>query len=190
VTRGRGRQVRRVRQAQTTVLIVGEGDTDVAFIRHLSRLYNVRGCGVSVTIRNAHGYGPEQVLEYAIGQARVGDYDRRAALLDTDMPWTEVVKKRARSKRIEMLPSDPCLEGLLLRILNKPVPPQSDLCKRELQGLDLKDPACYQKYFPELRARFPSNRQQTVFLSGVDEAFTAAVVLLHPPIPSWLCGFV
>ena len=40
------------------------------------------------------------------------------------------------------------------------------------------------------RAVSSANRQQTVFpLRRRYEAFTA-LVLLHPPIPSWLCGFV
>jgi hypothetical protein len=154
-----GRVRKKIRRAQATVLIVGEGDTDVAFIKHLKRLYNVRGCGVSVTVRNAHGHGPENVID--VTRRQIGDYDRRAALLDTDMEWTAQVKETAKSKRIEMLPSDPCLEGLLLKIQEKSVPYRSDLCKKTFVHDDLKSRTWYQNRFPqelleERRAKIPT----------------------------------
>ena len=58
------------RTVQTTVLIVGEGDTEKAFLDYLKSLYVTRGCGVSVTIRNAHGKGPINVVDTAIRQSR------------------------------------------------------------------------------------------------------------------------
>jgi hypothetical protein len=79
----KGAPVKKVRRAQTTVLIVGVGDSDVTFIKHLCRLYNVRGCGVSVTVENAHGYGPVNVIDVT-ARNRLA-FDRRVALLDTDL---------------------------------------------------------------------------------------------------------
>lgn len=57
---------KKVRRAEATVLIVGEGDTEVALLNYLKSLYNMRNCGVSVTIRNAHGHGPENVIDVAV----------------------------------------------------------------------------------------------------------------------------
>ena len=138
----------RPRRAQRTVLLVGEGDTDVAFLKHLKGLYNVRNCGVACTIRNAHGRGPEHVLDYTERQSRTADYDRKAAFLDTDIPWPQRMRKRAGQKYIELLPSEPCLEGFLLRILGQQVPALSNECKTLLRDMNLKSHSCYEEHFP------------------------------------------
>ena len=46
-----------------TLLIVGEGDSEAAFLKHLRDLYCSGGAGVAVTVRNAHGKGPEVLTE-------------------------------------------------------------------------------------------------------------------------------
>jgi len=143
----KGAPVKKVRQAQTTVLIVGEGDSDVAFIKHLCRLYNVRGCGVAVTVHNAHGYGPENVIEVTARNRMA--FDRRVALLDTDLEWSFTVRNRAKSEHIEMLPSEPCLEGLLLLIMEKSVPDRSDQCKKVFKEDDLKSLIWYEKHLSQ-----------------------------------------
>lgn len=110
---------RKQRQIRKTLLAVGEGETEVAFLGYLRELYCADGEGVNVTIRNARGKGPEHVLEHAIGQCRSVDYDKRLAFLDTDIPWTPALVRKARAARIELLGSTPCIEGLLLAILGK-----------------------------------------------------------------------
>jgi hypothetical protein len=81
-----------------TLLIVGEGDTEVAFLSHLKSLYVPRGSGMQVTLRNAHGKGPEHVVEFALGQARQFSFDTCAAVLDTDLAWPPATVKRARAE--------------------------------------------------------------------------------------------
>ena len=44
-------------KAQRTLLIVGEGRHEEAFLNHVKQLYAPRGCGLSVTIKNARGKG-------------------------------------------------------------------------------------------------------------------------------------
>ena len=44
-------------KAQRTLLIVGEGRHEEAFLNYLKQLYVPRGCGLSVTIKNARGKG-------------------------------------------------------------------------------------------------------------------------------------
>lgn len=112
-----------------TVLIVGEGDTEKAFLDHLKRLYVTRGCGVSVTVRNAHGKGPGNVIDAAMRHAKNGDFDIVAVLMDTDLPWTNEVRALAREHKICMVGATPCVDGLLLQILGKRVPEQSKRCK-------------------------------------------------------------
>jgi len=123
-----------IRRTQPTLLLVGEGDCEVAFLTHLKALYAPRGCGLRTTLMNAHGKGPGHVVDYAVRQCLNADYDLRGAVLDTDLPWPPKLAKRARAHRIVLIRSEPCLEGLLLRILNLPVPEDSDDCKRALQG--------------------------------------------------------
>lgn len=53
---------RKQHQVRKTLLIVGEGDSEEAFLKHLRELYCSGGAGVAVTVRNAHGKGPETSL--------------------------------------------------------------------------------------------------------------------------------
>jgi len=126
---------KRIRHTRSTLLVVGEGDTEVAFLRHLRVIFCSDCKGVEVTIRNAYGKGPENVINTVIGHCRSIDYDHRMAFLDTDLLWTASLKKQARAEKIEMIGSTPCIEGLLLQILGESVPSSSSACKRKLQDL-------------------------------------------------------
>jgi hypothetical protein len=129
---------KQVRKQRKTLLAMGEGKTDAAFLAHLRRLYCTDGRGVNVTIRNANGKGPGNVIATAIGALRITSYDKKLCLLDTDLDWTTENKKDAKRKKIELIGSTPCLEGLLLLILQKIVPATSDECKRDLKILTSK----------------------------------------------------
>ena len=48
------------------------------------------------------------------------------------MPLSAAAKRLAKSKRLQILESTPCLEGLLLKILGEHVPDTSKLCKEQL----------------------------------------------------------
>lgn len=101
--------LRKGRAARHTILLVGEGATDTAFLKHIKSLYIIRGCGVSATIRNARGKGPDHVVDYAIRQCRNAAYDRVVALLDTDFEISAAARRRARSKKIQNIKAEPCL---------------------------------------------------------------------------------
>jgi len=173
--RGGGGKDRHVRQ---TLLAVGEGDTEEAFLKHLRELYCADGVGVSVTIRNARGKGPEHVVGHAVGQCRDADYDHRLVLLDTDLPWTESLQKRARQHRICMVGSTPsCIEGLFLRILGAAVTEgiSSSEYKRRLRdrtGRDMTEKAHYEQLFTksvleEARSRIPLLDELLRYFNGV-----------------------
>ena len=102
-----------------TVLIVGEGACEVAFLNHLKTLFVKRGCGVTVKISNAKGKGSAHVVDFALKQSQNSAYDDVAALLDTDDVWTDALKKHAKKNKIKLVPSEPCVEGLLLEILDE-----------------------------------------------------------------------
>lgn len=122
---------RRVRKpVLTTTLLVGEGKTEVAFLSHLKFLYIQRCNGIKVTIKNARGKGPEHIVDFAVRQRNNTAYDRVAVLLDTDLVWSDAVKKRARKNRLTLLGSNPCIEGFLLEILGENVPAETTGCKQ------------------------------------------------------------
>lgn len=125
-------QPKKMRRVRKTLLVVGEGDSEVAFLTHLRQLYCSDGAGVSVKVHNAHGLGPENVINTAITLNRMGGFDRVAALLDTDLPWTAATQKAAQKARVQLVGSTPCLEGMLLCILGQRVPEHSEACKRSL----------------------------------------------------------
>ena len=115
------RGARQVRQAARTVLLVGEGDAEVLFMRHFKSLYVNRHSGVAVTIKNARGMGAAHVVDFAYRQSRNADYDAKAALLDTDVGWNDKTRAAARKAKVEVLACTPCLEALLLSMHRVPV---------------------------------------------------------------------
>lgn len=140
---------RMIRQ-RTTLLIVGEGATEEAFLKHLRSLYCADRQGPRVTIKNAYGKGPENVLRVAIHELRrAADYDRVAVLMDTDIPWTAQLRKQAREHGIELLGCSPCIEGLFLQMLGNKAPASSTACKKELAKyltIALTEPADYAQW--------------------------------------------
>ena len=117
-------------KAHETLLIVGEGYDEVAFLNHLKQFPGVCGRGVEITIRNARGKGAAGVIDCAIKLKANAAYDQVAVLLDTDTDWSTAVAKLAKQKKIQVLNSDPCLEALLLRVLGKTPGQAKDLKKQ------------------------------------------------------------
>ena len=133
-----------------TLLLVGEGETEQAFLQHVKALYVPRGSGLRVTVRCAHGKGAGHVVDKAIGWQRSYSYDHIAALLDTDADWTPAVQQRARQKRIQVLKSEPCIEAMLLRALRQSAVGTAKELKARLApfvGDDALDPQHYAAHF-------------------------------------------
>lgn len=99
-----------------TVLLVGEGYAEIAFIQHLKLLYVGRGSGLVVTVKNAYGKGALHVVEVAIRQSRNAAFDVKAALLDTDTGWDDKTRNIARKFGVQIVPCIPCLEAMLLAL--------------------------------------------------------------------------
>lgn len=104
------------RYVRRTVLIVGEGNAEVAFIHHLKSLYIARGSGMALTIKNARGKGALHVVDVAIRQSRNAAFDVKAALLDTDTDWNDKARAAARKAKVQVLPCNPCIEAMLLSL--------------------------------------------------------------------------
>lgn len=157
-----------MRHQRSTLLVVGEGDCEYAFLQFLRRLYCSDRAGVQVTIRNAQGGGPDSIVNQVIRHIRLAAYDKQLALLDTDLVWSDRLIKTAKKNKIVMVGSTPCLEGLLLRILGQSAPEQSALCKKNLQAhlkADMTDWRHYEMHFDRVqleRARNVLNALDTV----------------------------
>jgi hypothetical protein len=142
-----------MRKIRKTLLLVGEGKTEKAFLEHLCSLYCADRQGVAVTIRNAYGGGPENVVDRAIRYSGNFSYDRVAVLMDTDRPWDDETRKRAKKNNITLIGSEPCIEGMLLGILEQAVPEgtSSKACKgiiqKKLPNRDLTEKESYQPCF-------------------------------------------
>src|SRR5258706_2436036 len=105
--------------AQRTVLIVGEGRHETAFLNHVKQLYVQLGFGLAVAIKNARGKGAKHVIEWAARQVANTAYDTVAAMLDTDEDWSPALATQARTKKIQVLASDPCFDAVMLRLLGQ-----------------------------------------------------------------------
>jgi hypothetical protein len=102
-----------------TLLIVGEGYDELAFLNHIKQFPGVCGQGVQITIKNARGKGALGVIEWTRRQTLNTAYDHVAAMIDTDTDWTPEAAKLAKANKIQVIASDPCLEALLLRLIGK-----------------------------------------------------------------------
>lgn len=139
-----------VRAQRRTVLLVGEGLAEQVFLGHLRALYVARG-SKSVTVKNAKGKGGAHVLDCAVRQARQADYDEVAAVLDTDTQWGERERTHARQKKVRVFEATPCLEALLLQIVQAGVPVgDAAALKRQFEqrlGAAAHEPRVYERHF-------------------------------------------
>ncbi|MCD4779932.1 MAG: RloB domain-containing protein [Candidatus Omnitrophica bacterium] len=131
------------RRTKKTILIVGEGPTEKAFLLHIRDLYVTRDMPLAVKVQCGSGGSPQSVVEKAIRLKQ--HYDKCFVLVDSDVPFEpdkELQKRMKKKPRIEMLYATPCIEGLMLAILQHPKFSQtktsSDDCKR-----------MFDKYVPE-----------------------------------------
>lgn len=131
---------RPLRKTNTTVLIVVEGETEEAFAAHLKRLYYQRGMPLSVSIKNARGYGPQGIIDKLKSVAQTADFDHRYAVLDSDIPLLPEQEKWLRLQKIGLIFSTPAIEATLLAILGKHSPDLTSACKSELQKQTPGDP--------------------------------------------------
>ncbi|BEO46573.1 RloB domain-containing protein [Serratia marcescens] len=124
---------KQVRKTKPTLLLVGEGFCEKAFLAHLKGMYSLGH--IRISICTAKGKGPDHVIKHALSCKQCDGYDRVAVLLDTDLPWPKETVKKATSKGLLLVGSDPCLEGLLLDILQLAKEATNNGCKNKLHPL-------------------------------------------------------
>jgi hypothetical protein len=118
-----------------TLLIVGEGDCEKAFLSHMKSLFDGRTSGQTVKVISADGGCPYDIIDSAV-RYRHAAFDRKFVLLDSDIPINSKAKKYAKKNKVELLFSTPfCLEGMLLTVLDEVIPHSSGLCKEKLHNM-------------------------------------------------------
>lgn len=140
-----------LRKTNRTVLIVVEGETEEAFTAHVKRLYYRRGMKLSVSIRNAHGHGPQGIIDKLKSVAQTADFDHRIAVLDADIPLKAEEDKWLRKQNVATIVSVPAIEATLLAILGRQALDTTGACKKELQKHAPGDPteaSYHEKFFP------------------------------------------
>ncbi|CZZ19894.1 TPA: RloB domain-containing protein [Enterobacter hormaechei] len=137
-------KIRQIRHTKETLLFVGEGYCERAFLIHVNGLYS-KGL-VKTKIVTAKGKGPEHVINHAISCKRMDGYDRVAVLIDLDLPCAKGVLREAKSKGIRIIGSSPCLEGFLLDILGVAKAQTNDGCKKLFNPILKGDPTDRDSY--------------------------------------------
>jgi len=140
-------------KAKETLLIVGEGYSEVAFLNHVKQLFSERVDGRQIKIKNAKGKGAKHVVDWTIRQTFNADYDRVAVVFDTDTTcWNSDVRKKAGNYSIELLTSESCFEAMLLRVLGKPDGGDAKTLKKRFDLYVNNDSTItenYEKFFPK-----------------------------------------
>lgn len=118
-----------------TIFAFGEGEDEETYLRYLRPHFSSRERGIRID--NAGGKGPNHILDKAI-RVRGGDaFDHSFILADADVEWSPNLIRRAKARHFEVILMRPCIEGMLIAILEPRLDPQgweSSRCKRHLRG--------------------------------------------------------
>lgn len=142
------RPAAKTRTVKETLLIVCEGDAEIAFVRFVKRTY-ADVLGRAVQEHNAKGKGGKYVLEAGLRRAKNNRAsDKMVLLLDTDKDWNDALRARARKARvgkhpISVIEANPCLEAWLLQILGAEIEGDTRHMKQQFEaytGVDAHEP--------------------------------------------------
>lgn len=117
------------RSTKKTLLMYGEGLGEEIFLKHLRGLYSFNS-NVAVNIKRGKGGTADGVVIDA--SKMPGSFDRKIVVLDNDKPKTEMTRARqeAKTRGIELIENTPCLESVLISILDKKLnETRSSVCK-------------------------------------------------------------
>lgn len=166
------------RAASQTLLMYGEGLSEEIFLKHLKRLYAYNS-NIAVTIRKGKGGDAMSVVIDAANAP--GAFDRKIVVLDNDKGDAEMTKARQEAKKrsIILFENTPCLEAILLLVLNDGGTFEnktSDWCKKKFESkyIDKKkrtEPSEYEKKFPKTlldkrRLKIVGLNQLILFMEG------------------------
>jgi len=137
---------------RTTLLVVGEGPSDKAFLDHMKVCLNIRELGRSVTVEAGDGGSPGNVINNSIRKNSSKEFDKKVVILDSDVQITRRDRTLADQNDYDILQWSPvCLEWSLLEVLSERV--GNETCralKNRLERLvagKLTDKKSYEKRF-------------------------------------------
>ena len=139
-------KIRKVKLA--TLLIVGEGAHEKAFLQHMKSIYDGEN-NQAVKVDAVSGGSPIEMIDDTLRKYNHAEYDRKVILLDADVTIRQQDRDKAKKYKIELIVSSPvCLEGMLLEVLGYRVPEFSSAteCKRRLQPLLSGEPTKSMSY--------------------------------------------
>lgn len=144
------------RQAsRTTLLIVGEGPDDQAFIKHMNQQFRADNAGVKPMIEKQSGGSPGNIITNAARKYGHLPFDQRFFVLDSDIPISQQDHDKAKKYGYRIILWSPiCLEGALLDVLGEKIGSDeaaASLKKRLHPLLDghHTDSNAYQSRFPK-----------------------------------------
>ncbi|MFT4924240.1 MAG: hypothetical protein ACI8WB_000318 [Phenylobacterium sp.] len=121
------KKIRKLKLA--SLIVVGEGPHDRAFLSHMKDLYDGRHTNQKVRIEAADGGSPSDILKTVIKHKQAA-YDRKYVLMDSDVALSQQNRDYATKHKIIILQSQPvCLEGMLLEVLSQKAPVTNHACK-------------------------------------------------------------
>ncbi|WLD58623.1 hypothetical protein NFC81_02225 [Salinispirillum sp. LH 10-3-1] len=108
--------------SKTTLLVVGEGPDDQAFIKHMNQQFRNENTQRSATIKKESGGSPGNIITNTTRKYQNSDYDQRIIVLDSDIPVGAASRALASKHGFAIVLWSPtCLEGALLDVLGEPV---------------------------------------------------------------------
>lgn len=146
---------RNTRQVRKTAIIVCEGKRDKAFLEFLRATFTSQiPTSVKITVQQAYGKGGNNVVTTLLGRLKNAQFDFGVAFVEADLPpdtkHSKEIKALSRGCSKLLIIATPSLEGLFLKILNRPYSSSTEACKRvieDLSGTDLFDPNHYHSIF-------------------------------------------
>jgi hypothetical protein len=144
---------KRVKRTHSTLLIVGEGAHERAFLHHLKDLYDTRTSGQKIKIDTADGGSPADIIDYTIRKYQNVSFERKYILMDADIEIPSSVRKKAKMSNIVLILSEPiCLDCMLLEILKQSTGHDCKSCKNRLHSMLAGEPTdknSYKRLFPK-----------------------------------------
>ncbi len=134
---------------QTTLIVVGEGQHDKAFLKHMQGIYDGRETGQKVTIDFSSGGSPHDIIKDSIKKVGHIGYDKKYIVMDSDVAINSKDLKKAKEGKFTILQSEPiCLEGMLLDVLQQKIPNTAQQCKKILHPQLSGQPTEVKSYSP------------------------------------------
>ncbi|MGP9676874.1 MULTISPECIES: hypothetical protein [unclassified Halomonas] len=108
--------------SKTTLLIVGEGADDQAFIKNMHQMCRTDHSDIRPKIEKQSGGSPGNIIDNVTRKYSHQAFDQRFIVLDADVPLSQQERDRARKHGYQIILWAPvCLEGALLEVLGERV---------------------------------------------------------------------